>query len=499
MRLGPRALPAAHAPRPAPARHTLPDPRSADAPPTASNNDGKKAPPPASFRPPQPHSSWAAREAGAGVDGAPAGRDYLHELGAAQQYNINVDHGESVCVCGLVGWIGRKKTTTRSLTIFTSTGQNIDHLDSVFLGTDAFALGTKSDIADGSLRRTEFREFGDFTVGDFYVAPAFLDAVVLHIAKNILADDEDAFDDKVKVPVILGVWGGKGQGKTFQTSLALKKLGAMAVVMSAGEMEDEWAGVPGKRVRERYRAAADLRRVRGVPTCLVINDIDAGCGVYENTQRTVNTQMVVSTLMNIADDPNHVPSAADWRGMPKFHPRVPIIVTGNDLSRVFAPLLRDGRMEKFYWAPTREDLTSIVGYMYREDDAIDVAAVHALLDAFPGQSLDFYGALRAATYDGTIRTWIKDVCGASVEDEEANMSALSAALVKKEGDEKDPSTGPCLDGVTVTLDALMAEGRRLVAEQDAVNSIKLSSEYLKNQGGSGGLLGLQGDYVEPDE
>lgn len=400
-------------------------------------------------------------------------------------------------------WFGgvdrAKKTTTRSLTIFASTGQNIDHLDSVFLGTDAFALGTKSDIADGSLRRTEFREFGDFTVGDFYVAPVFLDAVVLHIAKNILADDEDAFDDKVKVPVILGVWGGKGQGKTFQTSLALNKLGAMAVVMSAGEMEDEWAGVPGKRIRERYRAAADLRRVRGVPTCLVINDIDAGCGVYENTQRTVNTQMVVSTLMNIADDPNHVPSAADWRGMPKFHPRVPIIVTGNDLSRVFAPLLRDGRMEKFYWAPTREDLTSIVGYMYREDDAIDVAAVHALLDAFPGQSLDFYGALRAATYDGTIRTWIKDVCGASVEDEEANMSALSAALVKKEGDEKDPSTGPCLDGVTVTLDALMAEGRRLVAEQDAVNSIKLSSEYLKNQGGSGGLLGLQGDYVEPDE
>ena len=45
--------------------------------------------------------------------------------------------------------------------------------------------------------------------------------------------------------------------------------------------------------------------------------------------------------------------------------RVPIIVTGNDLSRIFAPLVRDGRMAKFYWKPTREDLVSILHQMYR--------------------------------------------------------------------------------------------------------------------------------------
>ncbi len=33
---------------------------------------------------------------------------------------------------------------------------------------------------------------------------------------------------------------------------------------------------------------------------------------------------------------------------------------GNDLSRVFAPLIRDGRMQKFYWHPTREDLVGIL-------------------------------------------------------------------------------------------------------------------------------------------
>jgi hypothetical protein len=29
--------------------------------------------------------------------------------------------------------------------------------------------------------------------------------------------------------------------------------------------------------------------------------------------------------------------------------------SGNDFSTLYAPLIRDGRMEKYYWNPTRED------------------------------------------------------------------------------------------------------------------------------------------------
>ena len=45
--------------------------------------------------------------------------------------------------------------------------------------------------------------------------------------------------------------------------------------------------------------------------------------------------------------------------------RVPIIVTGNDLSTLFAPLVRDGRMAKFYWQPSRNDLQNILHQMYK--------------------------------------------------------------------------------------------------------------------------------------
>ena len=58
---------------------------------------------------------------------------------------------------------------------------------------------------------------------------------------------------KIKVPLILGIWGGKGQGKTFQCNLAYKKLGISPIVMSAGELESGNAGEPAKLIRQRYR------------------------------------------------------------------------------------------------------------------------------------------------------------------------------------------------------------------------------------------------------
>ena len=81
-------------------------------------------------------------------------------------------------------------------------------------------------------------------------------------------------------------------------------------------------------------------------------------------QVTVNNQMVVGTLMNICDDPTRVSVFQQWRSDDIIQ-RVPIIVTGNDLSHMFAPLVRDGRMSKFYWKPTRHDLSSILHQMYQ--------------------------------------------------------------------------------------------------------------------------------------
>ena len=53
-------------------------------------------------------------------------------------------------------------------------------------------------------------------------------------------------------------------------------------------------------------------------------------------------------------------TAADGRHLPRLWCRIPIVVTGNDFSTLFAPLVRDGRMDKFYWKPGMEDLVPML-------------------------------------------------------------------------------------------------------------------------------------------
>ncbi|KAK9865373.1 hypothetical protein WJX84_003077 [Apatococcus fuscideae] len=400
-----------------------------------------------STQPPQQRhqqgSSWGAQEADSLNK-----NDYLANLGKAQDYNINVDHGQS--------------------------SNYIDHL---FTGK---TLGAKSDIADGTLRGYEFRKF-DNLVGDYYVAPAFLEAVAVHMVKNYVAD---SFDKNARVPLILGIWGGKGQGKSFQTELAFKKMGIEAIVMSAGEMESDRAGAPGFLIRQRYRMAAQRAKARGKLTCLLINDIDAGLGHFQNTQFTVNNQIVHATLMAICDDPNRVSVAAGYR-MDDYIQRVPIIVTANDLSYLFAPLVREGRMDKYYWKPTQEDLVNILWQMYKED-GLAKGDMGALLEAFPGQALDFFGALRSATYDAQIRRWIVDSVGVGdAYNDDGALAEWASKLARKQG-------LPKFEKVDMRLDDLLREGQRLAGEQAAIRGLRLSDEYMKKMKPGRSLIGLQG-------
>ena len=41
------------------------------------------------------------------------------------------------------------------------------------------------------------------------------------------------------------------------------------------------AGRPGQLIRSRYRKAADMSKVRGVMSALLVNDIDAGLGRFD--------------------------------------------------------------------------------------------------------------------------------------------------------------------------------------------------------------------------
>jgi len=317
--------------------------------------------------------------------------------------------------------------------------------------------GGQGGTANAILSSTDYlsqaaKSFNNIEEG-FYISPAFLDKLTIHVAKNFMDLP------KIKVPLILGIWGGKGQGKTFQCALAYKKLGIAPIVMSAGELESGNAGEPAKLIRQRYREASDVIK-KGKMCSLFINDLDAGAGrMGESTQYTVNNQMVNATLMNIADNPTNVQLPGVYKN--ETIPRVPIVCTGNDFSTLYAPLIRDGRMEKYYWNPTREDRIGVCMGIFQED-AVDRNDIEVLVDTFPGQSIDFFGALRARVYDDKVREFIS---GIGVEN-------IGKRLINSREGKVE------FDRPSMTLDILIKYGKFLVEEQDNVKRVQLADAYM---------------------
>ena len=136
------------------------------------------------------------------------------------------------------------------------------------------------------------------------------------------------------------------------------------------------------------------------------------------------------------------------------------MATGNDFSTLYAPLIRDGRMEKFYWNPTREDRIGVALGIFKEDN-VTRQDIEMLVDQFPGQSIDFFGALRARVYDDVIRQWI----------DTTSIEGMGALLVNNRNPVQFPT-------VSMNSQTLMQYGTMLVQEQDNIKRVQLADSYL---------------------
>ncbi|KAL4447796.1 hypothetical protein ABPG75_005015 [Micractinium tetrahymenae] len=319
-------------------------------------------------------------------------------------------------------------------------------------------LGVDADVARVDFRQTGVRSLSHLPAG-LEPSPRFLERVSVHYARNLLAG---AGLLQGPVPLVMGIWGPKGVGKTFTLELCLRRMGVMPVCLSAGELEDEWAGEPGRRLRERYAFAARHTESTGEPTCLVISDFDAGVGTFKNTFNTVNTQNLQASLMALCDDPLAVSTGQAWAGV-RPRTRVPIYITANDLTCLYAPLVREGRMDKFYFEPSREEMAAALRPLF--DPELDAAGVEALLDAFPAQPMDFFGAIKSRMADGAVRRWL----AAAAE----RGQSLDAALLS------DGHGSAAAVALEASLAAALSAGAELAAEQQAVLDTRLSVEYMK--------------------
>lgn len=219
--------------------------------------------------------------------------------------------------------------------------------------------------------------------------------IVLHAMRIICANIPEA-------PLILGIDGPPGEGKTYQCKLVLKRLGIKVFSLSAGQFESREAGEPAELIRDTYRMACEhVRTLEGNMAAIVIDDADVAFGNWGKMyQYTVNTQTVIGELMSLAD--RHI-EEKDGEFL-----RVPIFMTGNDLSKIYSPLRRDGRMDFYYWKPNFEERVKMVYFLFDYLDENECKELVGYIEKLCIEkhmnrvSIAFYSDLKSHRYDETI-------------------------------------------------------------------------------------------------
>ena len=227
-----------------------------------------------------------------------------------------------------------------------------------------------------------------------HIPPRFADVLDQHLVFNFAGLDE--------WPLVLGVFGRPGDGKSFQIRTHLARRGVLPVSINAADLESDRAGTPGKLVLDTY-VDAGHRIDEGTPAVVVVDDFDTTVGEWEHSTTTVNHQQVLAQLMHLADSPTEAAG--------KRLRRVPVVITGNDLSKVYPPLRRPGRMRAFPWLPTSEERRDIVAGILA--DVLSAKEVPVLLKKLPDAPVAFFSDLLveilATVADAEVRRLAQDL------------------------------------------------------------------------------------------
>lgn len=226
----------------------------------------------------------------------------------------------------------------------------------------------------------------------YYIPERFEKEIVLHALR--------VFNPNLKhSPIMLAIDGPTGEGKTYQCSLTLERIGCKVFPLSAGQFESKDAGEPALLVRNTYNSAVEYMQVSPKNrAAILIDDADVAFGNWGNlVQYTVNTQGVIGELMNIANLPVN-----------KDEIRVPIYLTGNDLKKIYAPLRRIGRMEFFFWKPTIAEKATMIFHLIDNLSFEECKELVSYVESkckennIPSASISFYSTIVSHMYDNEL-------------------------------------------------------------------------------------------------
>ncbi len=190
----------------------------------------------------------------------------------------------------------------------------------------------------------------DELFGNYYIPNTYRDMVLKHLILNY-ASNINGFSP----PLILAIQGYKGEGKSFMLNLLCDYYNIELRAFSGTDLCGPNEGDSIIKLKKEYELCCALSRQDKKFRAILIDDFHMSIGgdFSNEVSRTTNAQGLIGYLMNLCDDPF-------IDGV-----RIPIIVTGNDFTKTYSALTRNGRMSFLEWKPNTEEKKRIVYYMYK--------------------------------------------------------------------------------------------------------------------------------------
>ncbi len=217
----------------------------------------------------------------------------------------------------------------------------------------------------------------------------FMETIVCHAIAPYL--DED---DEYKPPVYLAIQGSPGEGKTAQSIAACTQKGFDVIYVSASSLSGSHENEAREKLQKIYDYALQASRER--MAVIVIDDFHKGIvNEDKNIKKTINSDVLVGYMMNIAEY--------------NASCHIPIILTANDLSDIYAPLLRIGRADIFLWEPGPEEKREVVFNILSFVSEKNEDQLELFYQKYQNENIAFFAQLKNQWRKGLLKTLICDI------------------------------------------------------------------------------------------
>lgn len=220
---------------------------------------------------------------------------------------------------------------------------------------------------------------------EVYIPERFKQKVIAHVLKVCLD-----LPSSYQAPLILTIQGPAGYGKSFQTRHVLDSIGVKYRIIDSAVLSGELEGDSIKPLMRDYISLGSESKI----SALIIDDFDMSiASLKENYERTSNSDILNTFLMHLCDNPKSVDGEF-------VHP-VPIIITGNNFSKMYGPLLRHGRADLFEWNPEPHEKLVIIGNIFSECGIGD-ADLSRLINKYRDKNIAFFQQVKSSLIDKSI-------------------------------------------------------------------------------------------------